>query len=85
VEKGTIVEFTEGVYSESVKIFGTLRGDVICAGLVEVMKSGILDGDVHAQVVDLQEGGTLTGEMMIDPELKVKLPAVKGYDPSIID
>jgi cytoskeletal protein CcmA (bactofilin family) len=85
VEKGTIVEFTEGVYSESVKIYGTLRGDVICAGLVEVMRSGILDGDVVAREIDLQDGGTLTGEMEIDPELKVKLPAVKGYDPSIID
>lgn len=85
VEKGTIVEFSEGVYSESVKIYGTLRGDVTCAGAVEITRSGILDGDVIAKQVDLQEGGTLTGEMQIDHHLKVKLPEVKGYDPSIID
>lgn len=85
VEKGTIVEFSEGVYTESVKIYGTLRGDVTCAGLVEVTRTGILDGDVIARDIDLQDGGTLTGEMAVDPDLKVKLPEVKGYDPSIID
>lgn len=85
VEKGTIVEFSEGVFSESVKIYGTLRGDVTCAGLVEVTRTGILDGDVTARSMDLHDGGTLTGEMTLEPDLKVRLPEVKGYDPSIID
>jgi hypothetical protein len=44
-----------------------------------------LDGDVTAQVVDLKIGATLTGEMIINPDLQVKLPEVKGYDSSIID
>jgi len=85
IDKGTIVEFAQGVYSESVIIYGSLRGDVTCAGLVEVFKNGILDGDVTAQFVDLKSGATLTGEMIIDPDLQVKLPEVKGYDSSIID
>jgi cytoskeletal protein CcmA (bactofilin family) len=85
IDKGTMVEFSQGVYSESVKIYGTLRGDVTCAGLVEIFKTGILDGDVTAQVVDLKIGATLTGEMIINPDLQVKLPEVKGYDSSIID
>ncbi len=85
IDKSTIVEFSQGVYSESVKVYGTLRGDVTCAGLVEIFKGGILDGDVTARFVELKVGATLTGEITIDPDLQVKLPEVKGYDSSIID
>lgn len=85
VEKGTIVEFSDGVVTESAEIAGTLRGNVTCAGPVEIHRSGILDGDVKAREVRLSDGGTITGEMSIDTGLKMVLPVVKGYDPSIID
>lgn len=85
VEKGTIVEFSDGLVTESAEIAGTLRGNVTCAGPVEIHRSGILDGDVNAREVRISEGGTITGEMSIDTGLKMVLPVVKGYDPSIID
>lgn len=85
VEKGTIVEFSDGVVTEWAEISGTLRGNVTCAGPVEVHRSGILDGDVKAREVRLSNEGTITGEMSIDNGLKMVLPVVKIYDPSTID
>lgn len=85
IEKGVIVEFVDGVHTENAVINGTLRGDITCAGVVHVSRAGILDGDIHAHGLDMIEGGTLTGELELDPELELNLPVIKGYDPSIID
>ena len=85
VERGTIVEFPDGVFTEYAHIEGIVRGDLTCAGRVEVFGSGLIEGDVKARDLDLQGGGSFTGEMEIDEKLKIVLPVVKGYDPSIIE
>ncbi len=85
VERGVEVECPEGVFAESALIEGVVRGNVACAGTVQIHHGGLVDGDVRAHAVDLQGGGSLTGEMVIDEAPKVILPEVKGYDPSIID
>ena len=84
VERGAEIEFPDGVYTEAAVIHGTLHGNVVCAGPVEVLNSGTVYGNVTAHEIDLQ-GGIISGEMEIDRELKNVLPEQKGYDPSIID
>ena len=85
IDRGVNVEFPDGVHTQSARISGELKGNVVCAGSIEIHRSGKVEGDVSAHAVDLQDDAALTGVMKIDPDISIELPELKGYDPSIID
>ncbi|MEO0415470.1 MAG: polymer-forming cytoskeletal protein [Verrucomicrobiota bacterium] len=85
VDRGVVVEFPDGLATHSAEIGGELVGNVTCAGVTKIFKSGKISGDAIAHTVDLLEGGILTGKMLIDPDLRIELPVVYGYNPNLIE
>ena len=79
VEKKSEVVFPQGVLAESVDVYGTVVGNITCAGTIRIWKSGKVEGDATARGVDLKDGGVLSGRMSIQPLIDITLPEKKGY------
>lgn len=84
VEKNAVVEFPDGVKTARADIFGRVVGDITCSGTVRIAKSGTLDGNLSAVDLNLKDGGTITGEKTLAPEVSTELPVKMGFNPSII-
>jgi cytoskeletal protein CcmA (bactofilin family) len=52
---------------------------MICSGRIRIFKTGSVIGNATARAVVLNDGGVLTGQMSIQPDLDIKLPEKKGY------
>ncbi len=74
VERKCEVIFPQGVWAESVDVYGTVVGNITCAGTIRIMKHGRVEGDARARAVDLKDGGELSGRMSIQSDLDVTPP-----------
>lgn len=74
VEKKCEVIFPQGVWAESVDVYGTVVGNITCAGTIRIMKNGRVEGDATARAVDLKDGGELSGRMSIQSDLSIVPP-----------
>lgn len=79
VDKRCQLDFPQGVIAESAEIHGTIVGDITCSGTIRIFKNGAVLGDAVARAVILKDGGVLTGNMSIQPDLVIELPEKKGY------
>jgi cytoskeletal protein CcmA (bactofilin family) len=79
VERKAEIVFPQGVVAESVDVYGTIVGNITCAGTIHIYKRGAVEGDAVAKAVDLNDGGELSGRMSIQPNLDITLPEKKGY------
>ncbi len=84
IDKHCEVEFPDGVKAQRADINGTLKGDLTCSGNVKVSKTGSIEGDVEAVDIAIKDGGSVTGEMNINPDTTTELPVKVGTNPSII-
>ncbi|MEO0416459.1 MAG: polymer-forming cytoskeletal protein [Verrucomicrobiota bacterium] len=78
VDSGVEVDLVDVLNTKNAVIHGILKGNVTCEGIVKVSKNGKIMGDVEAHTVDLYEGGSLTGKMLLDPDLKLRPPDESG-------
>jgi cytoskeletal protein CcmA (bactofilin family) len=51
-----------------VTIAGTVRGDVVARGRLEITKTGRLEGDAVAESLSVQEGGVHYGLLQVYPD-----------------
>lgn len=79
IEKKTEVIFPQGVWAESVEVYGTIVGNVTCAGTIRIHKNARVEGDARARAVDLKDGGELSGRMSIQSDLDITPPEKEGY------
>ncbi len=84
IEKNCEVTFPDGVQTESADIMGTLSGDITASGKIRVGKTGTIDGTASAHDIEVKEGGTISGESTVNPDITTFLPLKKGFNPSII-
>lgn len=84
IEKNCEVTFPDGVKTESADVIGNLVGDITASGRIRVAKSGKVDGAASAHEIEIKEGGTVTGNSTVDPDITTHLPLKKGFNPSII-
>lgn len=63
VEKGCEVAFPDGAACRDAEISGRLLGDLECTGKARIGRSGVVEGKLRAAVVDLREGGQVSGEI----------------------
>ena len=85
VDKGADAEFPDALYTKYLRVGGTVKGDVYCAGPVEILRGAVIEGDVVAHAVDLQDGAAITGELLLDQDLSIELPELDGYDSGVIE
>lgn len=50
------------VHAERMVLLGSVRADVVCAGLVEMLSSAEVHGRIQAAKLDLEEGARFVGE-----------------------
>lgn len=56
------------VEAHSVTIAGTVRGDVVARGRLEIAKTGRLEGNAVAESLSVQEGGVHYGLLQVYPD-----------------
>jgi cytoskeletal protein CcmA (bactofilin family) len=49
----------------SIDIKGRLTGEIIASGTVNIHKTGVLDGDVTAKSINIDQGGLFSGQLVI--------------------
>ena len=75
VDKKCEVDFPQGIIAESADIYGVVRGDILCSGTVHIFKTGSVLGDATAKAIVMKDGGVLTGQMNIQHDADISLPA----------
>ena len=63
--KNCELEFIPGIRAETATINGSVTGDIICEGTIKIAKTGAVIGDCTAPAINLEDGGTLSGQMRI--------------------
>lgn len=63
---GAGAQVSAAVKVENLLVAGALRGNVTAAGLVHVLGTGQLEGDVRAPGIEMDDGGTLHGSIVMD-------------------
>jgi len=84
IDKHCEVEFPDRVKVQRADINGTLKGNLTCSGNVKISKTAIVEGDVKAVDITIKDGGSITGEMDIDPDTTTELPVKIGTNSSVI-
>ncbi len=74
VERKCELDFPQGIIAESADIHGTVRGNILCSGTVHIFKTGSVLGDATAKAIVMKDGGVLTGQMNIQPDVDISLP-----------
>jgi cytoskeletal protein CcmA (bactofilin family)/ribosomal protein S27E len=65
VEKGAAVEFIRPVKVVTAEIRGRVSARIMCEGVIDICKSGELDGVVYAKSITVDKGGIFHGELYI--------------------
>src|SRR5437870_2262066 len=65
VEKRSEVQFFRRVRVGSIEIRGRMSGEVVAAGMVTIRKNGVLEGNVIAKAINVEKGGTFSGQIVV--------------------
>ena len=65
LEKRAEVQFFRRVRVGNIEIRGRMSGEIIAAGLVTIRKNGALEGNVMAKAINVEKGGTFSGQLII--------------------
>lgn len=66
------------IEGDVISVAGKITGDVHAAKLVEILPSGVVEGDIHTPSLVIQPGGVLDGRCHMREEVKL---AVTGPKP----
>lgn len=80
IAEGTILEGSVNS-AKSIRIDGTVKGSVICAGRVVVGKTGLIDGQVECDSADVE--GTLNSTVAVAGMLELKATATINGDSKV--
>jgi cytoskeletal protein CcmA (bactofilin family) len=65
VEKRCEVQFFRRVRVGSIEIRGRMLGEVVADGMVTIRKNGVLEGNVTAKAINVEKGGTFSGQVVV--------------------
>jgi cytoskeletal protein CcmA (bactofilin family) len=65
VEKRSEVQFFRRVRVGSIEIRGRMSGEIVADGMVTIRKNGVLEGNVMAKAINVEKGGTFSGQLII--------------------
>jgi cytoskeletal protein CcmA (bactofilin family) len=65
IEKRAEVQFFRRVRVGSIEIRGRMSGEIVADGLVTIRKNGALEGNVTAKSINVEKGGTFSGQLVI--------------------
>ena len=65
VEKRCEVQFFRRVRVSSIEIRGRMSGEVVAEGMVTIRKNGVLEGNVTAKAINVEKGGTFSGQVVV--------------------
>ena len=65
VEKRSEVQFFRRVRVGNIEIRGRMSGEVVAAGMVTIRKHGVLEGNVIAKAINVEKGGTFSGQVVV--------------------
>jgi cytoskeletal protein CcmA (bactofilin family) len=65
VEKRSEVQFFRRIRVGNIEIRGRMSGEIIANGMVTIRKNGVLEGNVIAKAVNVEKGGTFSGQVMV--------------------
>jgi cytoskeletal protein CcmA (bactofilin family) len=68
IGKKAKVEFFRQLQVGAVEIRGRMSGEVVAETYVTIRKSGVLEGNVVARSINVEKGGSFTGQLMIGPK-----------------
>lgn len=84
---GEKAEIKGDLSSKSIIVFGKLLGN-IAAGEIQIKKTGIINGDISTQVIEIEMGGKYNGKLMMNEEQKElngKLKVNESQNKVVID
>jgi cytoskeletal protein CcmA (bactofilin family) len=65
IAKKANVQFYRQLQVKSIEIRGVMTGEIIAETVVAISSSGSLDGNVVARAINVEKGGTFTGQLVI--------------------
>ena len=65
VEKRCEVQFFRRVRVGNIEIRGRMSGEVVADGMVTIRKNGVLEGSVTAKAINVEKGGTFSGQVVV--------------------
>jgi cytoskeletal protein CcmA (bactofilin family) len=65
VEKRCEVQFFRRVRVGNIEIRGRMSGEVVADGMVTIRKNGALEGNVMAKAINVEKGGTFSGQVVV--------------------
>lgn len=65
IEKRAQVQFFRRVRVANIEIRGRMSGEIVADGLVTIRKYGVLEGDVTARAINIEKGGSFSGQLVI--------------------
>jgi cytoskeletal protein CcmA (bactofilin family)/ribosomal protein S27E len=68
IGKKARVEFFRQLQVGALEIRGRMSGEVVAETYVTIRKSGVLEGNVVARSINVEKGGSFTGQLMIGPK-----------------
>ena len=68
IGKKAKVEFYRQLQVGALEIRGRMSGEVVAETFVTIRKSGILEGNVVARSINVEKGGSFTGQLVIGPK-----------------
>jgi cytoskeletal protein CcmA (bactofilin family)/ribosomal protein S27E len=68
IGKKAKVEFYRQLQVGALEIRGRMSGEVVAETFVTIRKSGVLEGNVVARSINVEKGGSFTGQLVIGPK-----------------
>jgi len=65
VEKRSEVQFFRRVRVGNIEIRGRMLGEIVADGMVTIRKNGVLEGNVMAKAINVEKGGTFSGQIVV--------------------
>ena len=68
IGKKADVQFFRQLQVGSIEIRGKMTGEIVAKTLVTIRRAGSLDGNVVARSINVEKGGTFSGQLVIGKE-----------------
>jgi cytoskeletal protein CcmA (bactofilin family) len=83
VEKRAQVQFFRRIRVGNIEIRGRMSGEVVANGMVTIRKNGVLEGNVTAKSINVEKGGTFSGQVVVGKAALEQAELLPGETPTM--
>ena len=83
VEKRCEVQFFRRVRVGNIEIRGRMSGEVVADGMVTIRKNGVLEGSVTAKAINVEKGGTFSGQVVVGRQALQQTDLLPNESPTV--